>query len=54
MVYNKGCQTVAREPLVALQTFACDSSSFPKNLICFLYFISVAKCINIVKWYSGS
>ena len=34
---------------------ACGCLSFPKNLyICFIFFISIAKCRNVVKWYCGS
>jgi len=33
MLYNKGGQTAAREPHVALRTFACGSLSIPKNYI---------------------
>jgi len=46
--YGRGGQTAAHEPRAALQTFACSSLSFSKNYI-FLFFISIAKCRNIVK-----
>jgi len=52
MPYANGGQIAAREPHAALRTFACGSLSFPKIYIYF--FISIAKCRNVVKWYCGS
>jgi len=50
--YNRGDQTAAREPHAALRTFACGSFELSEKLhICFLVFISIAKCRHFVKWY---
>jgi len=50
--YARGGQTAAREPRTALRTFACGSLGFPKYcLFVVLFFISIAKSRNIVKWH---
>jgi len=47
MLDSRGGQTAAREPHAALWAFR-------KIIICFLFFISIANCRNIVKWCCSS
>jgi len=45
-LYSRGGQTAAGEPHAALWTLR-------KMIYLFLFFISIAKCKNIVKWCNG-
>jgi len=55
LIYCRSDQTATHEPHAALGIFACGSLELSEKLYaCSLFFIFIAKCRNIVKWYWGS